>query len=402
VLSGLGGNDSIIGGGGADQLDGGLGDDWLYVDSADTLIQGSLGFDRMIVQGSGAVVIDLAAAGIEAAYGSTGGDTLNGASTSVALFLDGGAGNDQLTGGSAVDVLVGGAGADALNGGGGDDWLYTDAADTSIIGGTGFDRVFLTDTAGQAITLVGSGVELVWGNTGNDYIDLTNNGIVIGGPSYIIGDFGNDVIYGSQGIDVVISGFGVDAVFGNGGDDWLYVEAEDSLIVGGDGFDRGFVSGLTGVSNWDLSGSGLEVFFASDGGNDIVHNIGASVGMYILGQAGNDVISGGAGDDFFYGGLGADTIRGGAGNDNLWGGNEGASTPGDAGDRFEFVGNWGADRVWDWQDGSDVLAFSLAGVTNANQLGYAYDALNNVSTFWYGANVLTVNGLADRADVVIF
>lgn len=53
--------------------------------------------------------------------------------------LDGGNGDDTLTGSAARDVLIGGQGKDTLNGGDGDDLLRGGAGDDRLTGGTGHD-----------------------------------------------------------------------------------------------------------------------------------------------------------------------------------------------------------------------------------------------------------------------
>jgi Ca2+-binding RTX toxin-like protein len=63
----------------------------------------------------------------------------------LSAWVDGGAGNDQITGGGGNDVLIGGAGNDQITGGGGRDIL---------IGGTGADR--LVGSAGDDILIAGS------------------------------------------------------------------------------------------------------------------------------------------------------------------------------------------------------------------------------------------------------
>ena len=62
--------------------------------------------------------------------GGDGNDFLNGSSTDINIFADGGAGDDILIGGAGDDILIGGDGADLLIGGAGDDIL---------IGGRGTD-----------------------------------------------------------------------------------------------------------------------------------------------------------------------------------------------------------------------------------------------------------------------
>ncbi|MCB1492327.1 MAG: hypothetical protein KDJ77_11120 [Rhodobiaceae bacterium] len=142
TLSGLGGNDILTGGdgddylyggSGADQLRGGAGLDRLFVDEADTVIDGGSGSeDRVIVQqlasASSGVTLNMAASNVEVAYGNLNDDTFNGSSSTDALSLYGRNGQDVLTGGSANDRLFGdnndSATGDILNGGGGNDYLH--------------------------------------------------------------------------------------------------------------------------------------------------------------------------------------------------------------------------------------------------------------------------------------
>jgi Ca2+-binding RTX toxin-like protein len=71
--------------------------------------------------------------------------------------INGGAGNDSLTGGDAADLLRGGAGDDLINGGAGNDQLFgedgadrlTGDAGTDLLdGGYGNDRLYADDGAG--------------------------------------------------------------------------------------------------------------------------------------------------------------------------------------------------------------------------------------------------------------
>lgn len=117
---GFGGNDTLIGGLGADILRGGAGNDQLF---------GGAGADLLL--------------------GEAGNDTLDGGDGDDTL--DGGEGNDQLMGGAGRDLLSGGAGNDLLNGGDGDDTLQ---------GGSGNDQLF-----------GGAGDDVLRGGAGNDQLD---------------------------------------------------------------------------------------------------------------------------------------------------------------------------------------------------------------------------------------
>ena len=49
---------------------------------------------------------------------------------------------------------------------------------------------------------------------------------------------GDDVIFGGAGNDLIFGGLGRDSVFAGAGDDTIYVEDQDAIIDGGEGFDR--------------------------------------------------------------------------------------------------------------------------------------------------------------------
>jgi Ca2+-binding RTX toxin-like protein len=143
AIDGLDGNDTICGLDGNDILDGGLGDDTLIGGPGIDIITGGPGFDtvvesrdadmtltntRLTIGGEGNDMLS----GIESAIltGGPGDNILNAVMFTGPVTLDGGEGNDVLTGGSGDDTLYGGDGDDILSGRGGDDTLY---------GGQGFD-----------------------------------------------------------------------------------------------------------------------------------------------------------------------------------------------------------------------------------------------------------------------
>ena len=61
---------------GADHIDGGAGNDFLWIDGDDTFVQGGDGFDIVIVEGVKPVTIDLYTAGIEVIYCGPGDDVV--------------------------------------------------------------------------------------------------------------------------------------------------------------------------------------------------------------------------------------------------------------------------------------------------------------------------------------
>ncbi len=76
---------------------------------------------------------------------------------------------------------------------------------------------------------------------------------------------------------------------------------------------------------------------------------GQAGGDRLFGDEGDDDLSGGGGKDRLYGGVGDDTLDGGGGKDQLTGG-EGV-------DLFVFGRGAGKDRIMDFENGVDALAF---------------------------------------------
>ena len=150
-------------------------------------------------------------------------------SISLPTLLEGGAGDDQIFGGSGNDVIDGGDGRDKLLGrngvdrifgGDGSDWIWGNHDGDSLFGGAGDDKI--------------------WGKLGNDHIyGEDGDDILYGnqGDDYINGGNGNDLLWGGTGDDTLIGGAGNDILFGNFGDDVLNGEEGDDILFGGFGSD---------------------------------------------------------------------------------------------------------------------------------------------------------------------
>lgn len=148
--------------------------------------------------------------GLVTLNGGAGNDSLSGASAGVGIRLIGGDGNDTLVGGNGGDVLLAGdgddslkgnSGADILVGGDGQDKLFGDAGDDALIGDDGLDPL----------------------DDGNDSLD--------GGP-------GNDTLLGQSGNDTLKGNTGDDLVLGDDGDDSLNGGSGTDTLVGGAGTNR--------------------------------------------------------------------------------------------------------------------------------------------------------------------
>lgn len=152
-------SDAIYTYGGNDHVEGGAGDDWIYLgdsgDNAGYSEEEMLGFvaasesELFTLSSSSAELEDgtLNAsyqAWADVAQGGKGNDTIFGEDGTD--IISGGTGEDRLFGGSGSDALRGGSGDDILDGGTGNDWLRGDAGNDTLIGGAGED-VFVWGSA---------------------------------------------------------------------------------------------------------------------------------------------------------------------------------------------------------------------------------------------------------------
>ncbi|NKC29403.1 SdrD B-like domain-containing protein [Falsiroseomonas selenitidurans] len=143
-IEGLQGNDVLGGGGGADTLIGGDGNDALNGGAGADVLDGGAGIDTATYQSSAVgVTVSLAdpsvntgmAAGdifiqVENLLGSQHGDALTGDNNANRIQANGG--DDTIAGGGGNDTLLGGAGADVISGGAGADrFIYTALADSA-------------------------------------------------------------------------------------------------------------------------------------------------------------------------------------------------------------------------------------------------------------------------------
>ncbi|MFO0936356.1 MAG: calcium-binding protein [Gemmataceae bacterium] len=257
-----------------------------------TIYLGYSNLPNTVYGGAGDDFINASSGGAATIFGGDGNDTIYGSFT-YGDWLDGGAGDDSLTGYGGADTIIGGDGNDTLIGDYGPD-TYPTTLDADLIdGGNGNDTIFADGT--------GPGTQ-VFGRDGDDFIRGGNSTYVEGGNGndMITCDFGTDqsngVIFGGEGDDIIVALGGVKLIDGGGGNDTITAGQFDCVIHGGDGNDN------------IVSGPGNNVIYG-DNGDDV-----------ILGGVGNDHIYGGDGDDQLYGNDGDDWLDGGTGTDQLTGG----------------------------------------------------------------------------------
>lgn len=119
-----------------------------------TILAGN-GNDRITARGELATPLLITGeGGNDTIAGGAGNDELSGANGNDVVL--GGGGNDYLLGGAGSDRLFGDAGNDTLSGGGGNDQLYGSTGSNWLIGGAGNDKLFARGNLGAIDTVSGN------------------------------------------------------------------------------------------------------------------------------------------------------------------------------------------------------------------------------------------------------
>ncbi|MDN3524741.1 peroxidase family protein [Halomonas sabkhae] len=292
-LNGQGGNDTLNGGDGDDRLLGANGDDTLDGGLGDDQLIGHAGSDTAIYRnGHGSDTINL----------GPGQDRLRilestfGADDVVEVQLSGGSVNN--VNGTTTVVNVEATELDLA--GGNDTLIYATAEDVTL-------NLLTGAATGFSVT---RGVENITGGTGND--TLSGNSL----DNRLDGRDGNDSLHGGFGNDTVLGGVGGDDLYGEEGDDILEGGDGDDRVDGGAGRDTAsYAAAAAGVTVSLLGQAGRASFEEQDtigAGTDRLIDIENLVGSghddNLTGNDGNNVIDGGAGADMMDGGAGDDTF----------------------------------------------------------------------------------------------
>lgn len=336
VITGGAANDLLGGGAGADTLNGGDGDDILRSGAGTDILNGGAGVDTLDYSQAAAGAVIRMDLNRTTRDGDGATDTFSGFENVVGSAFD-----DVIFGDNAANVVTGGVGADVLLGLGGNDILIggSGAANT-LQGGTGDDRYILTvydsvvelagegndtvETALNSLVLAANVENLTFTGTGAFYAtgNATAN-VITGGASgdQLDGRDGDDTLRGGGGSDLLIGGSGADTLYGEAGNDILNGGAGNDVLIGGAGDDRYVVDSI-GDQIIELAGQGLDTVATSltswtlaDGLENLIYTGSAS--FTGIGNAADNVITGGTGDDTFVAGLGNDTFNGGAGFDTV-------------------------------------------------------------------------------------
>ena len=448
-IDAAGGNDTINGSASADLIMAGSGNDVINAGGGDDVVQfdgtGS-GFDAVdggggndVIRASSnntrigltsvANVETITANGYSGVYisGSSGADTLDlTGSTLIGIGqIDGGSGNDTISGTAAADSLIGGIGDDVLSGGAGNDRFQvsgTSAGFDAVDGGSGLDMIAaltantiigLSSLANvETITSQGFANVSISGSSLANVLDFSQ--VELSGITKIDGGAGNDTLTGTSGADVLLGSAGDDALNGGAGNDtFQYIGTSNGadVVDGGDGSDAvvalansttiGLRSltrvetisagGFTGVSiagsstadTLDFSAVTLTGISKIDGGSGADTIVGSLAADTIIGGADNDTIYGGAGDDVFSvtgtsGGF--DAVDGGAGND--------AIVAGSASTMIGLSSLAGVEAI----SGGSFSGVYVAGSGNADLLNFQAVTLTAISRIEGGAGNDTITG----------
>jgi Ca2+-binding RTX toxin-like protein len=183
------------------------------------------------------------------------GDGDDSVTSSVTVNVDGGSGNDRLTGSELADALYGGRGRDVVRGNGGDDALRDGRLPPPPPPEQDEGRFFLT-LAGPAIP-VPAERDVFRGGAGTDTLgyegrrrgvlaDLARTDRHAGAPGErdslqglerLEGGDGGDVLRGDRSANLLVGGDGDDLVVGRAGDDDLELGAGSNRARGGPGDD---------------------------------------------------------------------------------------------------------------------------------------------------------------------
>ena len=318
-------------------------------------------------------------------------DDLSG-SNNYASFLDGGQGDDALSGGVNEHNLFGFSGNEFgndtivnpspksegyINSGDiisfinfvlrrpTDDVELREGLSLADLVTPGFEgeNLVLSTNNGSSVTVnngayLDIGIRSSHGNVENFIYALSSPVIELRGtelPDIIFGRGGNDEIKGLAGNDEIIGGAGTDTIDAGYGDDYIEGGAGADNIDGSFGIDTASYINSEQAVQVDLSDDNAES--GGDAEGDVLRNIENLIGSThddtLTGDAGPNKIEGHEGDDTIYGLGGNDELHGGEDRDTIYGGSGEDTIYGDEGDDILF-GDDQADTIYGG-DGKDTI-----------------------------------------------
>lgn len=166
-----------------------------------------------------------------------GHDNVDGSTSSVMLFVNAGAGDDTVVGGTAGDILRGASGRDSLTGAAGDDLLHGGRGIDTLIGGSDRDLI-----------VAGGGADDARGNGGADIILSGTTSLRTVDLQAVLAEWQSSREYATR-VDNIVDGSGSEDR-ANG--DVFLTTAGDTPTIGSDIH-----------ADMSTGGDGLDVFFSS-------------------------------------------------------------------------------------------------------------------------------------------
>ncbi|MDA8129849.1 MAG: hypothetical protein M0Z73_14285 [Betaproteobacteria bacterium] len=424
ILTGGLGNDWLDGGAGADIMIGGSGSDTYIVDdAADSVQDTDYGIDRVLSSVSFALGANLENLTL------TGANAIDGIGNELNNVLIGNDSANMLNGGSGSDTLIGGVGDDTYIVDSRDDWVGeyagegSDSVRSSITYTLGANIENLT-LEGTTADIDGTGNELANVLIGNDAANVLDGGLGadtmaggLGNDTYIVDDVGDVVSETSalvSEIDTVQSSITCT----------LGANLENLTLVGGaviDGAGNALDNVLRGNSAVNtLNGlDGNDTIYAGDvdsahggNGNDTLISENTLGWSYLWGEAGDDVLVGGAFSGMFAGGFGNDTITGGAGVNFIWGDDQAVAGGGKdtivGGNDYDYVVAGDGDDVVYGNGGDDNLSGNAGndtlngGAGTDTMMGGAGDDIYVVGRGYGADTVIENDATAGNTDIAQF
>lgn len=362
VLDGGNGNDLLLGGAGADTLNGNAGtaDTASYANASGGVVASlSIGtFGSVLFSGSAGDVTNGGVAGSSDAAG----DRLIGIEN-----LTGSAYNDMLRGDTNANTLDGGAGADTLDGGGGagvDTVTYASAA-LGVVASLSAGRFGGVDFSGSAGNVTNGGTVGAAGDAAGDTLIAIRNLIGSTRADTLVGDTNDNTLDAGSGNDTLIGMSGNDTLLGGNGDDVLEGNDGADTLNGGAGENdaASYIDAASGVVASLSAGSFGTVNFSTDASTGGIKNNG-TIGS--AGEASGDLL---IGIEKLIGSNYADTLAAASGSSLLgMGGNDSL-----------YVSNTALPGIVDGGDGSDTVYVSSMNAGSVSMSALA-SLLSNVET----------------------
>jgi Ca2+-binding RTX toxin-like protein len=379
LLRGGAGNDVLWGRAGSDGLIGGTGDDIYNFENAAAAELDSIyeltgqGSDTVqFTNISADVTINLTVSGTQDVHTNR---RLNIGTNASLENINGGLGDDRLTGNAAANILIGGAGSDVLIGlAGNDTYAMANAAtletDTIIENeNQGLDTIsFGTVTVNINLSLATTAFQTVHTNRRLRLSNSTALENVVGGSGNdrLIGNAANNRLLGNDGQDTLIGARGSDLLKGGSGNDTYILMA--AFVNETDTIGESANGGID-IINF----SSLTVNVAVNLGTTQTQTVHTHRNLRLLSSVDIENVTTGSGSDTLTGNMANNWLNAGAGSDSMLG------RGGDDVYYFGTASSTELDRVTELDgEGTDTLSFS--GITANLTLNLGITATQNIHT----------------------